>query len=209
MRRWFAGMCAGLLVCLLAAGAFAQQKKTNFFITGGIAAPASNKLSEFWDPGFNLGGGVEHFFRPKLAFQGAFGYSRLGLDEGKFLSENDAFGSATASGGAITLFTVFANLKFSKTADPEEDVRALPYFVLGAGFMRFSPAEIRVVEISGNLADVEQLGSSGALAFNAGGGLNIRMTDRMGLFFEARYEVGFTSGDSTQLFPARVGLSIQ
>ncbi len=188
------------------------QQKPIYFVTAGIAAPASISVSEFWFPGIGAGAGVEYFIHPSVAVQGRFGYARFALDEGKFKAENEALEVLIAtSGGEKHLFSAFASMKYTKAIDSDDvDVRAVPYAVGGIGILSYSEVDIQGTEIGG--VEIEVPGQSGTgFAINAGAGIDIRMTDRVHLFVEGRFEVGFTSGErgSTQLFPARVGISFE
>ena len=44
---------------------------------------------------------------------------------------------------------------------------------------------------------------------SAGGGVNIRLTDRFDLYLEGGLVIGFLPGSSTQLFPVKLGLALQ
>ena len=200
-----------LLVGGWAADADAQQKPV-YFVTTGFAAPASSSLSDFWYPGIGLGVGAEYFLNPSIALQGNINYVRFGFDEGKFKAENDALGVVTStSGGEKHLFSAYASLKYTKAIDSDDlDVRAVPYAVGGVGMLSYSETDTEVVEIGNQVFHVDGQSGTG-FAVNAGAGIDIRLTDRVHLFVEARFEAGFTSGErgSTQLFPARVGLSFE
>ena len=194
------------------AGSAGAQQKPVYFVTAGFAAPASSSLSDLWYPGIGLGIGAEFFLQPSLALQGNVNYVRFGFDEGKFKAENDALGVVTdTKGGEKHLFSAFVSLKYTKTIDSDDlDVRAVPYAVGGLGILSYSEVDIEVIEIGSQVFHVDGLSATG-FAVNAGAGIDIRLTDRVHLFVEARFEVGFTSGErgSTQLFPARVGLSFE
>ena len=200
-------LLTGGLVC----DAQAQQKPI-YFVTAGVAAPASNSLSDLWYPGIGLGVGAEVFFHPSLAVQGHINYVRFGFDEGKFKAENDALGVVSDTiGGEKHLFDAFVSLKYTKTIDSDDlDVRAVPYGVGGLGILSYSEVDIEVFEIGGQVFHVAGQSGTG-FAINAGAGIDIRLTDRVHLFVEGRFEVGFTKGErgSTQLFPARVGISFE
>ena len=194
------------------AGSAGAQQKPVYFVTAGFAAPASGSLSDFWYPGIGLGVGAELFLNPSIALQGNINYVRFGFDEGNFKAENDALGVVTnTSGGDKHLFSAYASLKYTKAIDSDDlDVRAVPYAVGGVGILTYSETDTEVVEIGNQVFHVD--GQSGArFAVNAGAGIDVRLTDRVHLFVEARFEAGFTSGErgSTQLFPARVGLSFE
>lgn len=195
----------------MAGDAEAQQKPV-YFVTAGFAAPASISLSEIWFPGIGVGVGAEYFIHPSLAVQGRLGYARFAFDEGKFKAENDALGVVTdTNGGDKHLFSAFASMKYTKTVDSDDlDVRAVPYGVGGVGILSYSEVDIEVIEVGGQTFHVDGLSAYG-FAVNAGAGIDIRLTDRVHLFFEGRFEVGFTKGGrgSTQLFPARVGISFE
>lgn len=194
------------------AGDVEAQQKPVYFVTAGFAAPASSSLSDFWYPGIGLGVGAEYFLNPSIALQGNINYVRFGFDEGKFKAENDALGVVTGtSGGDKHLFSAFASLKYTKAIDSDDlDVRAVPYAVGGVGILSYSETDTEVVEIGNRIFHVDGQSGTG-FAVNAGAGIDIRLTDRVHLFAEARFEAGFTSGErgSTQLFPARVGLSFE
>ncbi len=188
------------------------QQKPVYFVTAGFAASASSSLSDFWYPGIGLGVGAEYFLNPSIALQGNINYVRFGFDEGKFKAENDALGVVTStSGGDKHLFSAYASLKYTKAIDSDDlDVRAVPYAVGGVGILSYSETDTEVVEIGNQIFHVDGQSGTG-FAVNAGAGIDIRLTDRVHLFAEARFEAGFTSGErgSTQLFPARVGLSFE
>ena len=208
-----------LSICIAAqvlAGGWADdaraQQKPIYFVTAGIAAPASISVSEFWFPGIGLGVGAEYFIHPSVAVQGRLGYARFGLDAGKFKAENEALEVLIAtSGGEKHLFSAFASMKYTKAIDSDDlDVRAVPYAVGGIGILSYTEVDIKGTEIGG--VEIEVAGQSGTgFAVNAGAGIDFRLTDRLHLFVEARFEAGFTSGErgSTQLFPARVGISFE
>ncbi len=211
MRALYVLFLGSLLTAGWAGDAQAQQKPV-FFVTAGVAAPASSSLSDFWYPGIGVGGGAEYFIHPSLAVQGRFSYARFGFNEGKFKAENDALGVVTGTnGGGKNLFSAFASLKYTKTIDSDDlDVRTVPYAVAGVGILSYSEADIEGVEIGNDTFHVTGQSGNG-FAVNAGAGMDIRLTDRTHLFVEARLEVGFTSGErgSTQLFPVRVGISFE
>ncbi len=194
------------------AGDAGAQRKPVYFITAGVAAPASISLTEFWYPGIGVGAGAEFFIHPSLAVQGRFSYARFPFNEGKFKAENEALEVVTGtSGGGKNLFGAFASLKYTKTIDSDDlDVRTVPYAVAGIGILSYSEADIEVVEIGNEVFHVAGQSGTG-FAVNAGAGLDVRLTDRTHLFVEGRLEVGFTSGDrgSTQLFPVRIGISFE
>ena len=212
MMRVVSVFIAGQLLTGGWAGNAQAQQKPVYFVTAGIAAPASISLSEFWYPGIGVGAGAEYFIRPSLAVQGRFGYARFAFNEGKFKAENEALEAVTGtSGGGKNLFGAFASLKYTKTIDSDDlDVRAVPYAVAGLGILSYSEADIEVVEIGNEIFHVNGQSETG-FAVNAGAGIDVRLTDRAHLFVEGRLEVGFTSGErgSTQLFPVRVGISFE
>lgn len=194
------------------AGDVDAQQKPVYFVTTGFAAPASSSLSDLWYPGIGLGVGAEYFFHPSMAVQGHVNYVRFGFNEGKFKAENDALGVvADTKGGEKHVFSAFASLKYTKSIDSDDlDVRAVPYAVGGIGILSYSEVDVDVYEIGGQVFYVDGLSATG-FAVNAGAGIDFRLTDRVHLFVEARFEAGFTSGErgSTQLFPARVGISFE
>ncbi|MCE2440606.1 MAG: hypothetical protein J4F39_14400, partial [Candidatus Latescibacteria bacterium] len=129
-----------------------------------------------------------------------FNYVRFGFDEGKFKAENDALGVVTGTnGGEKHLFSVYASLKYTKTIDSDDlDVRAVPYAVGGVGILSYSETDTEVVEISNQIFHVDGQSGTG-FAVNAGAGIDIRLTDRVHLFVEGRFEIGFTPGERAAL----------
>ena len=204
------------IVCVLVAGLIlsgtsdvrADERRPYFEVSTGFSIPVSEGLSDFWNSGYGLGVKGGYVLNSKFSLLGSMDFTRFGINPGKLLAAN---GYSTTEGrvekGNVKMLSVFANLKFGGIR--REDLRTVPFFMVGAGFFRFSSDEILTVSLVDNFRETVTPFSENTLGISGGGGVNIQLTDRIDLVLEGKFVIGFTPNSSTQYFPVKVGIGFQ
>ena len=198
---------SALSVAVCVAGAQASaQSVTTIYVSGGASIPISPELfSDFWNPGYNIGGGVSRSLGStgRLALQGFVDYSTHSMDEDALLSGAGVAGAAvTTSGGSVNFITVSENLRLMLSA-PESKTR--PYLMGGAGIFRASASDLTVT--GGGMSVTQGFDESETkFGLGFGAGLDIGLNARSGVFVEARYSIGLTAPEATHFLPIRIGI---
>jgi opacity protein-like surface antigen len=204
------------IVCVLMAGLIlsatsvlrADERRPYFEIDTGFTIPVSEGLSDFWNSGLGMGVKAGYVLNSKYSLLGSVDFTRFGINPGKLLAANGySTNEGTVEKGNVKTLAVFANLKFGGIR--REDLRTVPFFMVGAGFFRFSSDEILTVSLVDNFRESVTPFSENTFGITAGGGVNIQLTDRIDLVLEGRFVVGFTPESSTQYFPVKVGIGFQ
>jgi opacity protein-like surface antigen len=197
-----------VLVMLFCCGSLlAQSEKTPiYYLNTGVSVPSSPELfSRYWNPGPNFGFGLGFQATPAIALRTAFEYSNMPLDDQKLLEDFGILPSGlNVSGGSANVIT--AGLDFKANLAPMT-ANVSPYFVVGGGLFRLSASDARI-SYQGTSATV-QGNSETAFGIGFGAGFDFRLNNRLALFLEGKYSIGFTDVDNTQYFPIKIGLAFR
>ena len=183
-----------------------QVKRSTLSFNSGFSLPSAPvEFSDYWKSGFNFGAALEYPLSPKVIFQGCLNYNRFPLNEDQFLSEDGLSGlDISIDGGAASIITVSGNLKAPLSIQGSS---VSPYLVGGLGIFRLSVSDI-TVRYQGQSGRVDGA-SETALLFIFGTGLDFTISPKVNMFFEIKYGIGVTEGESTKYFPVKIGLSFK
>ena len=205
MPRLVAVFAACLSIILSNKPATAQSRNI-VSLCGGISIPLKPDLfNDYWGAGYSIGAGYGHFLnaRQTVALQTWLNYSSHPLDEDELLKAVGGVGSdVSISGGSADILTIAVNLKVSTGS---VDSKAVPYLTAGAGLFRLSASDATFVG-SGQTISQEFGEAEHKIGLSFGAGLNLNLTDRSGIFVEAKYEIGLTEDETTQYIPLRIGV---
>jgi len=186
--------CIFVLLIISTSNASAQStKKLSYLFSNGISEITySRAYSRLFKTGFNVGAGVEHPFAENIFGQIQFDLHFFSLDR-KTLSLYQY------SGSGIIIYSFSANIKIILPAGKA----VTPYFTEGIGF---SMHDFKDVYYFGELYCRRHRETPLTLYF--GLGFEIPFTKRINLFTEIKYVVIFTTDESTQYIPFKIGFCI-
>jgi opacity protein-like surface antigen len=186
----------------------------------GIENSASN-FEKYWEPGFNLGAGLEYKFNKYLSLIAAFSYNNFVFDENKLANDfSRGFGSEFIDlpfnstgfdviGGTANIYTISLN---AKARYPLKF--ATPYIAAGGGFMRVNQEQIGVnyfdepfdnIQATVSFYDIVPENKENVFTGNAGVGLIFNLGKNFRPFVEANYLLGLTSDNNTIIYPIKFG----
>jgi opacity protein-like surface antigen len=216
-------MKRGILTCgvllLLAVTATAQEEsKLHFLLNGGLTIPQQpDFFNDGWKQGLNVGGGVGYRLSRHLTVQAMFNYDRFPFDEDGMLDAltaelgldpRDMGFTFDITGADMSVVSVSGELKASFVGDPS---KISPYVIGGGGIAHLSMSSVTMTGsfLGMQLAEETMEGESEtALMATVGGGVDIPISERLGVFVEARYQFNFTSEELTNFAGVRGGVKI-
>jgi opacity protein-like surface antigen len=197
-----------VLVMLFCCGPlFAQnEKKPIYYFNTGVSFPSSPELfSRYWKPGPNLGLGIGYQTSASIVLQMSFVYSNMPFNGEKLLQDYGMSGlGLEVSGGSAKVITASGDFKAYLAP---MDAGTAPYFIVGAGLFRISASDAMVSYQGGSQA--VQGNSESAIGIGVGVGIDFRLRDRLTLFVEGKYALGFTDVDNTLLVPLKLGFAFR
>jgi opacity protein-like surface antigen len=185
---------------------FAQDaRKIQIILSGGISIPSSpTEFTDYWNLGFNGGGGIGYIFSPNFSANAYFDFNTMSLNEDKFLNDLGAPPGVSIEGGSINVITVMANVKGNLITKPKS---VSPYFKAGIGLFSLSATDV-TVSYQGQSQTVSVDASEEALGIIFGGGIDFPVSPTVLVFVEGNYCVGFTEDESTSFIPIKGGVII-
>lgn len=192
-----------LFICISSL-TFAQPKKAEIFINGGVALPLSPKyFSDYWSTGYSIGGGAGYRFSPNITGSATLVYNSMAFNEADFLTSIGFNGLGISIGGAdATIVMITANIKFSLVPK----VSLSPYLIGGLGLFNLS-SDNPTFSYLGQTYVYEGFSES-AISAVFGAGIDIPVSPIVSVFLEVDWGIGFTAGDITGYVPAKGGLLI-
>ncbi len=179
----------------------------------GVQATAANvnvpkPLNEIY--GFGYGGGVHLDFNLPvlLSFRLQGDYVRFSPDQGKYqqllasLVGGTVASDFSIDGGAISLWSVYANVKSSFLPLP----LISPYITGGAGVANLSSSDATIKYQGQTVTGVP--GVAGETKFSANLGVGVDVKVGVELYVEARYTWIFTSGETSTYVPVSIGITL-
>jgi hypothetical protein len=208
-------LCCAFLVAAVPAVA-QEDAKFSVLVDGGLSLPQKpDVFKDVWSQGFNVGGGVGYRFSRHFAFQALVHYDRFSFDEGGFLDlfeqefgfdPNELGVSVDVQGAETTFLSLSAELKASFVGDSS---KVSPYVVGGGGVSQVSIGDTELrgtfMGIDLPVETLEGESETNAMA-TFGGGVDIPLGGRAGVYVEGRYHIHFTSEETTDFVSFRVGL---
>jgi opacity protein-like surface antigen len=193
-------------ILILALPSFGQSAvKPVIYAGGGLALPMNPTVfKDYWKMGFGGGGGIGIQINPNVEIIGKVFYNTFPLDADKILSEEGVTG-VTIDGLDFQALEFGADIKYLFPAGgPEGKFK----FALIGG-VGLAQAKFTDVTITGDGSSITLPASSISetkVAFGFGAGFDYMFSPKAGFWFEGRYNIVSTSGQSTGYLPMRVGV---
>ena len=180
-------------------------KTPEISISAGLSIPyLPYPFKNFWKTGFNMGFGYGYKVSSGSLGYGTVGgkveYNQFPFDREGLMRELKITSNIPIEGKATVAFTVMATAR--GTFATGQNAFA-PFFVLGLGYMNVSSGEITF-----NGVTVRPRETRGGLSYQLGGGLDVAASERVKIFVEAKFFMGFTSDPGRQYFPIVLGARI-
>jgi hypothetical protein len=154
---------------------------STFDVGAGIAVPVG-QLNDLWNFSYSANAAYLLELSPFLAAGASAGYHRMSMDQDAMLAVLAAPLGASASGGALTITTLCAELRVKSGAMD----RALVYGCVGGGFNFLSLGDIT---LDGDEPLIRKSDGETRLGGYAGIGFGAPITPRFKLGAEARFNV--------------------
>jgi hypothetical protein len=189
--------CRIAACCLLASAAVARADDPIFeaalYAAGGLSTPlAPSEFKDGWEQGWNAGGGIGYRLAPRSEIRTLFFYNRFDLDT------TDLPG---VSGGEYSVVEVSVDYKLYLTGLRSDDLLAA-YLVGGAGFGGSTIASATFPDPFGTTDKLTET----KLAYDLGGGVDVRVLPRTKIFAEAKWVLVRTRSENTTYLPLRAGV---
>ncbi len=178
------------------------ESPVTLYVNGGLAIPTNpQSFSDYWNMGFDVGGGLGYAFTPSVALTASFDYNRFGLNADKFGVSGYGI---SITGGEASILTFMGNAKLSV---PLESSPVTPYMLAGAGVFHLSINDVNVSGYGSSLTMSSDSETDFAVQFGAG--IDIQAAEKTSLFLQIGYGLGFTKGDKTGEFPLKAGVAFK
>jgi hypothetical protein len=183
-----------------------NEHKPVLYLNTGITFPsAPEEFNRYWNPGPNFGIGLGYQATISIVLQASFEYNNIPLDDRKLLEDYGLSGlGLNISGGSAKITTACANFKANLSP---MTTSISPYFIVGAGLFRISVSDAKIFDQEHSLTMPGK--SETALGFSLGVGSDFRLNDRLMLFWEGKYALGFTKVDNTLYCPIKIGIAFR
>lgn len=203
MRAFLVGT---FLMAILAGSARAQvQRSWALMLDGELEFPISGPsgfVDKYESMSLGAGAGLGAILSEQVMVFGQFSYTKLPVDEAGFREYENLPDDTAIDGGDIVLIYVSAGVRYYPFGRPFPHTH--PYVVGGAGWYHVASDTLTATSpVLGT--EIDTGGSENAFGLNVGVGSDFAITETVSAFFEAQYQVGFTSGSKTATLPVRVG----
>lgn len=191
-----------LLICFSVSIVRAQDKSATLQFSAGLSVPVSpDAFTDYWNPGYNLGGGFAYYFTPMFSIQTYFDYNSFSLDDDSILEDAGLeYSNVIVSGGNISIINISANIQYNIIS---VERKVSPYIFAGLGYYHLASKDLLMSDSYDSITlDGD---SEDAFLINFGVGMQVNIVDNFSLFGDLRYLVGFTEDDNTIHLPIRVG----
>jgi len=206
MRHCPRGLRRGALPCLclvvgsvLAAGPTSARSEDTFevqaavYAGGGLCLPVSpSDFTDGWDRGWCAGAGIGYRLAPRSEVRTLMFYDRFDLNTESLPG---------VSGGAYSVLEVSVDYKLYLTGLRSSD-RLAAYLVGGLGFGGQTISATTFPPPLGTTQEVNQT----KLAYDVGGGVDVRVLPKTALFAEAKWVLVRTQDENTTYVPLRAGV---
>jgi opacity protein-like surface antigen len=183
-----------------------EYSRPSFYVNTGMAVPsAPDEFSDYWNMGFNVGGGIGLEISPNVQFVPTLSYSNFSFDGNNFLQENGFGGYGfDVSGGNAKIITLNADFKFQLS--PQQSP-TIPYIIGDAGLFRLAIDDM-TLSYQGQYETV-QGDSENKFGLNLGAGLDFSLNPKIAMSLGAKYVIGLTEDESTRYFPLQIGFAFR
>lgn len=217
-------ICFSFILLAITIGSAQESSNIEFSLSSGFAFPSSPmSFSDYWKMQYGGGIGAGIALSQSITISGNVEYFQFALDND---GVNEGFDTKY-----MRDIWVFNNVSLKPSADPSSvmtlsaNMRIVPsgvsgsftpYFVMGAGVMRFSLSEITlptksIISVGGSditmVAKQRIIGGDETAPFlQLGMGMSYRLLESLNVFVEARYSRGLNKGLGTTYVPLVVGV---
>ena len=181
---------AAVLVLTLMFSGSAMAGGGAAYIGGGVSMP-SGDWSDFWKMGFGGAAGIGFQVSPTMEVGARVAYTSFPFDD---------LGTGLVEGGEVTTLAILGDLKFYFTGQNTE-AKFKPYVSGTVGITMFKLNEATILGVVDTPEWTEE-----PLTFGFGGGFDYMFGPTAGLWFDAKYMIMSTEGESTSHLPLRVGI---
>jgi opacity protein-like surface antigen len=183
-----------------------REKNSSLFLSGGASFPSKPKeFTDYWEMGFNVGGGFGFDLTPSLSILALAEYNNLPFNKDQFLKD---FGFSSygisLSGGAASILTVTGSLKI--LLNPSSSASTV-YVLGGIGFFQVSTSDIKV-SYQGR-TETAQGTKESAFSAHFGAGVDIPVGAETYIFLQGSYGMGFTKDEGTYYIPLKFGMRMK
>lgn len=217
-------LAIAMVLASISASAGAQERqKLEFFAGAGLGLPlAPEGFKDVWKEGYGVGGGASYRFNSRISILGRVDYDRFAFDAQGLRDQVDLVLTpydflipdfeVSVEGGETSILSFAGEVKVSLIGDEH---KVSPYVTGGGGVARLSVADA-TLSISSSGFDPRFFGSPDTIEGVSetaplivfGGGTDMRLSERIALFVEARYQRLFTEDESTDHASVRGGIRI-
>ena len=194
----------------------AEDGKFMFSINGGISYNAGTGAYEsYWQPIFNLGGGVGYKVASFIVPQLYVDYSLFSLDTGSYKGTLSIcrydYANCSVNGGNLSFTTVATTVKF---LIPRGKTQFSPYARPGFGYSRGMKDKI-TAHYSGDINDntllpaddIWESETMNAMFLTLGLGFDYYLSPKACLFIESEITMGIYQMSGTGFIPVKLGMS--
>lgn len=193
MRSWKSLFLVTVMLLLVPAAAFANANGWMIDVRGGLGIPMGTYKDNF-KSGLLIGIEASRMMSPQLAIGVDGDYMKNNVTDANRAALELAFGPGTDGNSKFTHYGAHAKYMLST----KEDNKMTPYLVGGGGLYHLK-GEIKN-------AGATYSSSENKFGLRGGVGLNMMISPKMGLGFQADYNDVMTSGKSTQFVGITGGL---
>ena len=200
---------SALLLLLISPAALLGQDVLGFSLGGGVAV-ALGDATDTHGTGPHVRGATVLPLSDRFVLQGTIGYQELRIREEKALVEREydpatfRIGGGFIEGGSRRVLALLAQAQYHLLP---RSARLSPYVLAGAGVSQVRQSDLGIYFLGS--WENEPGESEIALAADAGGGLQVRVSQVVSLFAQASYQALFTEGTTTSMAPIQLGLLLE
>jgi len=203
--------------------------KINLYVGGNFGAPlAPSVFSNYWQSGYGGFAGIEYSLTPSIALILDVNYTSFSLnvsklktdynlpvDGGGFVPQSERTGDfsyqdwislVNYEGGTASILDMEIRCKYSFLQKPNAFT---PYALAGIGL-----TSLDISDFSGSVSyhsytkKISIKESETYLSASIGAGIDVSLSERMGIFAEGLYVFDLSSGDNTAYLPIKAGVRI-
>jgi hypothetical protein len=199
-----------IVIMLVSTSAISQTdsstiKTPEFSFSAGPVVPyLPYPFKNFWKAGYEINAGYGYTLSAGSwgygSIYGVVGYDRFPFDKSGLTTELKLNPNDVIEGNATTALTIMAVAKGTFTKDKQA---IAPFFTVGIGYMNVTSGEITFAGVTARPKDTR-----GGVAYQVGIGLDVPVNEKVKLFAEGKFLMGFTSDPGRQYFPIVLGARI-
>jgi len=160
--------------------------------------------SEYWNPGFSIGGNAFYPVAPSLAVGGRIAYNRWTPDEEALTAPFAGYGIDWDISGSASIVEFVPAIRIAPPTPPNQSINFFGQFGFGLFQMNFT-ARVRGT-YAGQTVETFSEDSEMKTGFSLGGGITVGGGKRLGFEILPLYHIILTEGESTKYFSVAVGV---